>query len=261
MRNNLKSKYQQIIVFFVIVLAMVFIPVPWLINWMFKVHSPFNFFAVEWEASDALQYFGSALGGLGTIFLGIITIMQTKQIKATETDRENSNVKRPFFIIERICNGQDTDSHVWGHDQNGYSYKFNSDMWSFITVRNIGDGVANNLIIEPWGFGDLSKEDRPNFCIPSGNYCNIPIHLSTSNKADSIEKLNIIYENLIGYAYSQEIELSVHFSPKTVGGFELADNTVFEQEEQYKAQVYNIRPQVAHGMGKYCDAKGKYLLD
>lgn len=257
----MKSKLQQNIAFFVIVLAVVLILVPWLINWLFKVHSPCKFFAVEWEASDALQYFGSVLGGVGTIFLGIITIKQTKQIKASETDRENSNVKRPFFIIERICNGQDTDSHVWGHDQNGYSYKFSSDMWSFITVRNVGDGVANNLIIEPWGFGNLSKEDRPNFCIPSGNYCNIPIHLSISKRTDSVEKLNIIYENLIGYAYSQEIELTIHFFPETVGYLEIAGNTVNEQETRYKAQVYNIRPQIAHGMGKYNDAKGKYLLD
>ena len=47
-----------------------------------------------------------------------------------------------------------------------------------------------------------------------------------------------------------------------VGSFTKANGeTVNEEREEYKAQIFNIHPQVAHGMGKYDDRTGKYIID
>lgn len=256
--NNERLKFLYV----AIGLTSVLFLIPWIISWAFGIEAPAAFFAVKWNAATALEYFGSALGGIGTIFLGIITILQTKQIKALETDRENANVKRPFFIIDSIFNSKNEEQRNWGHDQNGYGYMYDKNKYAFIKIINVGEGVANNLIFEPWGFGELSKGIRPSFCIPSGGFCTIPIHLLVGSQTDSVEKIEIIYENLIGYAYSQEIELSIRFSPKIVGSFTKANGeTVNEEREEYKAQIFNIHPQVAHGMGKYDDRTGKYIID
>ena len=46
--------------------------IPLLINWAFSVPAWCEFFAVDWEAKDALSYYGEALGFVGTvIFSGL----------------------------------------------------------------------------------------------------------------------------------------------------------------------------------------------
>ena len=60
----------------IIIIALFIIPVR--INILFSIKTPCNLFAVDWNVNDAFSYFNSIFGGMGTIFLGIITIYQTK---------------------------------------------------------------------------------------------------------------------------------------------------------------------------------------
>lgn len=235
----------------------VFFIAPILINVLYKFSAPVPLLAVNWDARDALSYFGSALGGLGTILLGVITVRLTKQIKASEDDRTNANTKRPFFIITEITVPEGS-TYVWGRAQNGYMLNYKNAGYSSIKVVNVGDGPANNLTILPWGFGEVPKEHRPNYCVPPDGFCMIPIRLQTKQSSSS-QKISIIYENIIGYAYSQQIELNINYVPIQTGETITpeGDRDAY-YDDSYEAAVYNIESQIPRGMNKYDNKKGIY---
>ena len=60
------------------VIAVLFsvVGVPLLINWVFSIPAWCDFFAVDWEAKDALSYYGSALGFIGTIIFSGLALWQ-----------------------------------------------------------------------------------------------------------------------------------------------------------------------------------------
>ncbi|MBE6988952.1 MAG: hypothetical protein E7432_09315 [Ruminococcaceae bacterium] len=60
--------------------------VPLIINWAFTVPALCDFFAVDWEAKDALAYYGSALGFIGTALFSGLALWQNHIIK-TESDK------------------------------------------------------------------------------------------------------------------------------------------------------------------------------
>ena len=63
--------------------------VPLLINWAFTVPALCDFLAVDWEAKDALAYYGSALGFIGTVIFSGLALWQNHIIK-TESDKHTS---------------------------------------------------------------------------------------------------------------------------------------------------------------------------
>lgn len=80
-----------------------------LLNWSFKQEAPFPIFVAEWEAGDALAFWGSLLGGgLGaavTIIGVYLTLKQSRedtkeQIKATlDTNRETLEQNRLYAVM------------------------------------------------------------------------------------------------------------------------------------------------------------------
>lgn len=61
--------------------------VPLLINWAYSVPAWCDFFAVDWEAKDALSYYGDALGFMGTVIFSGLALWQNHVIK-TESDKQ-----------------------------------------------------------------------------------------------------------------------------------------------------------------------------
>ena len=62
---------------------------PLLINWAFTIPALCDFFAVDWEAKDALAYYGSALGFIGTVIFSGLALWQNHIIKA-ESDKHTA---------------------------------------------------------------------------------------------------------------------------------------------------------------------------
>ena len=60
--------------------------VPLFINWAYSVPAWCDFFAVDWEAKDALSYYGDALGFIGTVIFSGLALWQNHVIK-TESDK------------------------------------------------------------------------------------------------------------------------------------------------------------------------------
>ena len=108
--------------------------VPLLINWAFTVPALCDFFAVDWEAKDALSYYGSALGFIGTALFSGLALWQNHIIK-TESDNRAQIAERmelqkhlPILSVEsRSCSGY------------GMNLSFG--------IRNLSENVALDVVI------------------------------------------------------------------------------------------------------------------
>ena len=242
-------------------LVAVFVIVPVSIKVAFTTTAPFQWLSAEWEANDALSYVGSVLGGLGTIFLGIITVIQTDQIKKIESEKDAANTKRPFFVIEEVL-FPEGDNDKWVHGRNGFTCTYTKRKQAYIKIVNMGDGVAINLTFEPWGIGEIPKDWRPKFSISANQSCDVPVFLLAREDTDEqIQSVDVQYTNLLGYAYSQKIEFQIIYSSKIIGitGTDPETGLDAEDREQFwEAKVFNMHPQIPLGMGKYNNEKGNY---
>lgn len=64
------------IIILIITISILSIVVPIIINESYKSNTGY---VTLWEAKDVFSYFGSILGALGSIFIGIIALFQSEQ--------------------------------------------------------------------------------------------------------------------------------------------------------------------------------------
>ncbi len=88
----LKKHWIAVIICILVALFMV-VGVPFIINLSFSCPAICNFFAVKWEAKDALAYYGSVLGVLGTIIFSGLALWQNHVIK-TESDKHTKLLEK-----------------------------------------------------------------------------------------------------------------------------------------------------------------------
>ena len=53
--------------------------IPLVINWLFKVASPIELFVAEWEAGDALSFYGALLASVATIIGVYLSILYAQK--------------------------------------------------------------------------------------------------------------------------------------------------------------------------------------
>lgn len=244
---KLPKKY---IYYLLVIFIVLLIFLPLIINLLFKNDAICSLFEAEWYADSALTYCGSIISGIGTVFLGAITIYQTNQIYKNSQEQSNANTKRPFFVIKKVA-FQRKDEGSWVLIGSGFTSTYDKQKYVFVEVTNIGDGIANNLMFEHWGFGEIPRENRPCFCIPPHDGCNIPVLLQVSDVPEFTQYVDLVYENIVGYAYVQRLELHIEHQPaKPEIGY-----------DSYRATLYNIHPQIPLGQNKFDHATGKYNID
>lgn len=120
----------------VVILAVLFavIVVPLIINWSFTIPAKWPFLAVSWEAKDALAYYGSALGFIGTVIFSGLALWQNHIIK-TESDK-HSRALEEMEHKKNMPHLHCLSSSCWG-DCMKLSFK----------IENISDNVAKNVNI------------------------------------------------------------------------------------------------------------------
>ena len=84
--GNFFKKHWFTVLIFIVLLLFAVIGVPFLINLTFSIPALCNFINVDWEAKDALSYYGSALGFIGTVIFSGLALWQNHIIK-TESDK------------------------------------------------------------------------------------------------------------------------------------------------------------------------------
>ena len=129
----LKKNWLAVVIVAIIGLLAV-VGVPLLINWAFTKPAWCDILAVDWEAKDALAYYGSALGFIGTVIFSGLALWQNHVIK-NESDKhtdylEQMEKKKNMPILYCGMCGS------WGNCQ-----KLNFD------IQNLTDNIALDILM------------------------------------------------------------------------------------------------------------------
>lgn len=118
----------------VVAVLFAIVGVPLLINWAFSKPAWCDFFAVDWEAKDALAYYGSALGFIGTVIFSGLALWQNHVIK-TESDKhtdllEEMERKKNMPVLYFGLGG------CWGNCEKLHFH-----------IHNLSDNIALDIVI------------------------------------------------------------------------------------------------------------------
>lgn len=115
---------------------------PLIINWLFSIPAYYDFMRVDWETKDALAYYGSVLGFIGTVIFSGLALWQNHIIQeannahATLLDKMEKDKNAPHIIVKAIS--------AWG---NASKLK--------IHVVNITENIAEK--IHAYGFAIIDE--------------------------------------------------------------------------------------------------------
>lgn len=98
------SKYKWHII---LAFAVFIVIIPAVINWFFKLESPCNFFVAEWEAGDALAFYGAMLASVTTIAGVYISIEYAQR----NYQMDEANRVKPYLSLTHYKSESKTN---WG---------------------------------------------------------------------------------------------------------------------------------------------------
>lgn len=127
----LKKNWLALVVVVAIVLFVV-AGVPLFINQAFSKPAWCDFFAVDWEAKDALSYYGSALGFIGTVIFSGLALWQNHKIQEA-----NDKHTKLLEDMERVKNSPHLAVHTIGSNGNTSNLK--------IKIVNTSENIAESL--------------------------------------------------------------------------------------------------------------------
>lgn len=160
----------------------------------------------------------------------MVTLYQTKLIKAKEFEKESAAIKRPFLVVDNVQTDP-RESGKWGQGVNGFCLHYQASHYSFIAVKNIGDGIANNLVVEPWGTENTPRSDKICVSLQPNHWFTIPVLLEANPDAEGSLVVTIFYENMVGYENVQDAEQKAE-----------EKNGQYEKIGDYKVKDYVERP-------------------
>lgn len=136
----LKKHWLAVVVGAAIVLIAV-AGVPLLINWAFTKPALWDCFAVSWEAKDALAYYGSSLGFIGTVIFSGLALWQNHVIQEA-----NDKHTKALEDMEQIKNAP----HLAVHSivSNGKASKLK------IQIKNTSENIAEKLFASGFAIVD-----------------------------------------------------------------------------------------------------------
>lgn len=148
------QKYKRILIITTIVLFITIIVIPAFINLLFKLPAPIEFFEAEWQAADALNYYGAILSFLGTSLLSLLALWQNYKLNeanekhTAQLEQMERDLNAPHIVIE--------DCVVIG---TAYRLKFK--------IKNVSDNIAQDFCISDF---TLIHSDGTSFWNSSEKY-------------------------------------------------------------------------------------------
>ncbi len=136
------KKHIFVIVGCILAILFVTIGIPLIINWLFSIPACCDFFRVDWEAKDALAYYGSVLGFVGTVIFSGLALWQNHKIQeANDThtktlEQMEKDKNAPRFEVKHISS-------------NGHTSKLK------IHIVNITENIAENIYA--YGFAIIDE--------------------------------------------------------------------------------------------------------
>lgn len=193
------KKYKLVIFSVLIgVLIAIFI-IPVLINLCFKFTCPLLLFQAEWDASDALNYYGVVLSFLGTTMLSTLALLQNNMIRE-DNDKHTKQLENmeyqknaPIIIVELKpgCKAMGLTDNVE------------------LKIKNISDNLAQNVVVSDVAITvndkHIWKDDKKH------EYCYVikdaVVTLALDNpslKEGQILSFKISYRDIFGNNYQHE---------------------------------------------------------
>lgn len=218
---------------------------------LFKWKPGIFWLEAEWEAGDLLGYIAGFETLLATTILSYVALSQTQQIKRSEEFSAYADIKRPFFIIDRVTVKENKQEIEVKFRTNKYEYTSSSPTTLSVYLKNIGDGIANECSYEPYGLGKIPTEYRPIDCILSnGEYC-VPCRLPAKDGNYVTKVITINYQNVLGFRYKQILIVNAESVAIPCGEdyIEVGDHLerVTEYDKGHTTYINLISPQVPIG--------------
>lgn len=182
-------------VFFVIV-------VPALINWVFKLHTPYNFLVAEWSAGDVLSFYGAMLASVATI-VGVYLSIDYAQRNYRE---DEANRVRPYLALThyKSKSRSSLSSLLFepsGNEDNRSSdeyyeeYKFNK---VFIVIKSDGIVFTDDLSksqkqsLKAGGIG-LVQDNSNNRSLRPQNLVSMPFEIENVGSGAAVNTTIVFY--------------------------------------------------------------------
>ena len=243
----IKKHLKAIIIVLISVLAAVVIfAIPLLINIAYKTPSKIRILGAEWNAEDALQFYGAIIGAGGTIVLGYVAYWQTK--RANEQSDNANEISNRLLSIEESRDKLELRPFIMVTDFKAYAKieceLINDPDQLYISVAPNTDFKGYVLCIE-MTLANTTKsfitaeyyraavDDGPSWGLSAGNQGNLKIAINGGETGkvvfyapssffesmrERIVRFRFILENRIGKRYAQEFDMIItSITPDTVG--------------------------------------------
>lgn len=157
MKNN---KYNIVIcIVFVFVICIFLVLLPLIINHIYYLEAPLDFFITDLKVADFVVYYASVLSFLGSLILGILTLFQNKraQDKTDEINKLQLEIqKRSMELAEK----------QYKHEAENLNPKFNVSILSYsghylnprIKIKNVSSMLISDLTF----ISSFVKDDQEN---------------------------------------------------------------------------------------------------
>jgi hypothetical protein len=144
----MKKTYKIIIYVAIAVLIIGLLGIlPFIINWIYSQKAPSDFFVTLFDASDFLVYYASALSFLGTLILGVLTLVQNKraQEKTNEINQLQLELQKKSMVLAEERYEKEEDSSIipkFAISVSSYSGHYLNPR---IKIQNVSGLIVSNL--------------------------------------------------------------------------------------------------------------------
>ena len=120
------------------ILIIIIFGIPFMINILFKFTAPTRLFEAEWEAPDALAYYGALLSFLSTSLLSMLALWQNEKLQKLEESRES-----PILLCQNVgCSGNYGDLNISLINANNNSMVYEIAPIDFKIVNELGTVIS-----------------------------------------------------------------------------------------------------------------------
>lgn len=207
-----------------VVIALLVVGGPILIGCLFK--SPAISNSAEWSAADTLSFYGAALGFIGSVVLGAVSVCQNRKLhnelkQQTEESQwhETALAHKPQFCIEKIALSQNVgesyqeDNGTWQVTANLMSLQENENILVF-SLRVMNGQYICNCKEHAKLYSEMPKDDamfayKAKESIPQQGILKIPF-IKSMCQQDGIFYLVFDCEDDLENKYRQIIPMVLH---------------------------------------------------
>ena len=199
---------------------------------LFKLPASKEIFVAEWNASDALSFYGSILGFAGTVVLGAVSIFQNRKLHNELNMQEQKSQwyetamsHKPIFYLKSVSfsNSSDQlikrDNGVWIGTGRIYNFQKNGVIAEFVFEIINGQHIFNCKMHTKLYTNISETEDqfifyKPKEMIPTNHLLKIPLYYSQWKDGckDGIKYLVFDCEDDLNNKYQQIVPLVISYN-------------------------------------------------